>query len=426
MKKLLVHQNRRYLMQEDGSPFFYLADTAWELFHRLTKEEARLYIGERSRQGFNVIQAVALSEFDGLRTPNAYGRCPLLESDGEYDPAKPDLDGEYSYWDHVDYIINTAAQYGIYIALLPTWGDKFNIKWGKGPEIFDEQNAYAYGSFIAKRYCGFDNIIWVLGGDRPIENDKHRAVIDAMGKAIRENDPNHLITYHPMGDSSSAEFVANKDYIDFHGTQTGHHIGTYYGHELIRKTFSLDDKPVLDLEPRYEDHPACFKPQYGYYWDASDVRQSAYYALMEGVCGHTYGNHCVWSMNDTVTEYFKYTWQDAILHDGAEQMRYLSKLRMSRPYFEFRPSPELICEESALNARQCSGRGDKYAFVYTPLGMPVRVYLNRLCESPVKASWFNPRNGQTQTIGITAPTESLFVPPSNGKDNDWVLILDVM
>ena len=144
-------------MQEDGSPFFYLADTAWELFHRLTKEEARLYIGERSRQGFNVIQAVALSEFDGLRTPNAYGRCPLLESDGEYDPAKPDLDGEYSYWDHVDYIINTAAQYGIYIALLPTWGDKFNIKWGKGPEIFDEQNAYAYGSFIAKRYCGFDN-----------------------------------------------------------------------------------------------------------------------------------------------------------------------------------------------------------------------------------------------------------------------------
>ena len=58
--------------------------------------------------------------------------------------------------------------------------------------------------------------------------------------------------------------------------------------------------------------------------------------------------------------------------------------------------------------------------------MPVRVYLNKLCESPVKASWFNPRNGQTQTIGITAPTESLFVPPSNGKDNDWVLILDVM
>lgn len=35
-----VSDNHRYLVQSDGSHFFYLGDTAWKLFHRLTLEEA--------------------------------------------------------------------------------------------------------------------------------------------------------------------------------------------------------------------------------------------------------------------------------------------------------------------------------------------------------------------------------------------------
>ena len=33
--KLRVAANHRYLEYDDGTPFFYLGDTAWELFHRL-------------------------------------------------------------------------------------------------------------------------------------------------------------------------------------------------------------------------------------------------------------------------------------------------------------------------------------------------------------------------------------------------------
>ena len=32
MKKLKVHHEKHYFMWEDGTPFFYLGDTAWELF----------------------------------------------------------------------------------------------------------------------------------------------------------------------------------------------------------------------------------------------------------------------------------------------------------------------------------------------------------------------------------------------------------
>ena len=58
---------------DDGTPFFYLGDTAWELFHRLTFDEAEHYLRDRAAKGFTVIQAVALAELDGLHTPNMRG-----------------------------------------------------------------------------------------------------------------------------------------------------------------------------------------------------------------------------------------------------------------------------------------------------------------------------------------------------------------
>ncbi len=86
-----------------------------------------------------MIQAVALAELDGLNDPNAYGHRPLLGND----PTRPDVkDGASNdYWDHVDFIVKKANSLGLYIGFLPTWGDKWNKKWGAGPEIFTTQNA---------------------------------------------------------------------------------------------------------------------------------------------------------------------------------------------------------------------------------------------------------------------------------------------
>ena len=82
----------RCLAWDDGTPFFYLGDTAWELFHRLNREEMDHYFAERARQGFTAVQAVALAEFEGVTVPNAYGRLPLHFADGLPDPTSPDLD----------------------------------------------------------------------------------------------------------------------------------------------------------------------------------------------------------------------------------------------------------------------------------------------------------------------------------------------
>jgi hypothetical protein len=126
--KIILSENKRFLVFEDGTPFFYLGDTAWELFHRLNKEETERYLENRREKGFTVIQAVVLAELDGLNTPNAEGEKPLIDND----PTKINE----AYFQHVDWVIKKAEEKGLFIGLLPTWGDKWNKKWGVGPVSF--------------------------------------------------------------------------------------------------------------------------------------------------------------------------------------------------------------------------------------------------------------------------------------------------
>ncbi len=426
MRKLKIQG--RFLSWDDGEPFFYLADTAWELFHRLSREEAAEYFALRGSQGFTAVQAVALAEFEGVTTPNFYGRLPLKFTEGLPDPEKPDTDGEYSYWDHVDFCIKTAEKHGIMVSLLPTWGDKFRLcEWGKGPEIFTVENAYAYGKWIGRRYAQSPNIIWMLGGDRPLE-PCHRAIVDAMAKGIREEDGVHRITFHPPGCQTSLDYMADAEYVDFHTAQTGHGVEQCYQSDAVMgKMREACEKPYLDSEPRYEGHPACFNPSLGYYWDENDVRQNLYWDLLAGACGHTYGHHAVWSMNREACAYTPDVWKNALHAPGAGQVAYGKKLRLSRDYFSLTPAPAgLVQEKYAGMGHLGTAVGKNYAYVYTPLGLPFSVDLSWFPEAKcVKASWFNPRTGKEKLFGIfPAAGKSTFAPDTQGKGCDWVLILD--
>jgi hypothetical protein len=101
---LKVSENQRFLQYENGDPFFYLGDTAWELFHRLSREEADLFLETRAAQGYNVIQAVVLAELDGLRVPNYEGNLPLIDMD----VTRPNE----AYFEFVDYVVDKAASLG--------------------------------------------------------------------------------------------------------------------------------------------------------------------------------------------------------------------------------------------------------------------------------------------------------------------------
>ena len=56
LPQLKVSNNHRYLVTAEQQPFFWLGDTAWELSHRLNREDAERYLERRAQQGFTVIQ----------------------------------------------------------------------------------------------------------------------------------------------------------------------------------------------------------------------------------------------------------------------------------------------------------------------------------------------------------------------------------
>ncbi|HZG56689.1 glycoside hydrolase family 140 protein [Paenibacillus sp.] len=427
MQRLQVSENGRFLVQADGTPFFWLGDTAWELFHKLDRAEAELYLDNRAERGFNVIQAVALAEFEGVTTGNAYDRLPLTrDAEGRWDPSNPDVGGEYDYWAHVDFVVDAAAARGMYIAVLPTWGDKYNRMWGKGPEIFEPGNAYAYGKWLGSRYRDRPNVVWVLGGDRPLHTSKHHAIIRSMALGLKEGDEGgHLIAFHPTGKEASSTYVHGEEWLDFNMIQSGHFAGNQQNADMIEKDYNrLPTKPILDAEPCYEDHPIDFQAANGYF-DPADVRKAAYYAVFSGAFGHTYGHHSIWSMTTEPNEYFIMSWKDAVLRPGAAQMRHVRRLIEARPFLERVPDQGLLAGNDAGANRQVATRGAKYAMAYSPNGLRLRISMGRIQGARVRASWYDPRTGTFSTFGeYENRGVAEFVPPSSGRGDDWVLVLD--
>ncbi len=418
-----ISDNKRYLLK-DGKPFFWLGDTGWELFHRLNREEADRYLKTRSEQGFTVVQAVALAEMDGMRVPNANGDIPFFDQDLD----KPNE----KYFAHMDYIIDRADYYHITIGLLPTWGDKvFADRWGKGPEIFNSQNAATYASWLANRYKDRTNIIWILGGDRIPRGENDLAIWRSMGNAIKKATNNKaIISFHPQPNQlGSAEWFHQDGWLDFNMFQTGHCRETAV-YEKIQAVYNKrPTKPVMDAEPIYEDHPVCFNVNDLGTSNAYDVRRSAYLDLFAGAFGHTYGCHDVWQMYSPRYEGVNgphMYWYDALALPGARQMVFVRRLLEAYPLLDRVPDQGLI-QENALTPgeRIQATRGADYLFVYSSVGRSFIVNLGKTKGKTLQAYWYDPRNGKTRDLEpFTNTGKRKFSPPTAGYGQDWILVID--
>jgi Protein of unknown function (DUF4038)/Putative collagen-binding domain of a collagenase len=398
--------------------------------------EAEYYLETRRVQGFNVIQAVVLAEFDGIHTPNANGHVPLLGDD----PTRLNP----FYFRYVDEIIRLAASKGLYIGLLPTWGDKVHASlWGTGPVIFTTENAQIYGRLLGQRYRNDLNILWVLGGDRPAEG--YETLWAAMAAGIEEGlGYRPFFTYHPNGGQSSSAWLHDADWLDMHMMQSGHVLVDAPNWQMIQADYErIPAKPVIDGEPCYEDHPIdpflrLWRAEYGRY-NAYDVRKLAYRAVFAGACGHTYGNHSIWqfwALQRAPINFPMPPWDEAILRDGAAQLIHLKNLMLSLDYFDRIPAQDLLLDlpvvppadaaehtnaiRAAYPVATRSSTGS-YALIFFPLaGQRLQLDL-RVLAGAGTAQWYDPRTGVYHPAGSYAPQICSFTSPLGGPD--WVLVL---
>lgn len=434
--KLRVSENKRFFTDEKGNPFFWLGDTGWLLFSKLNRQEAVQYLEDRRRKGFNVIQAMVLHT---TAAANVYGDSALINKNVAHPKTTPGSSfsdaAQYDFWDHVDYIIDVAAQKGLFIALVPVWGTNVKNGW------VSRDDAATYAKWLAERYKNKPNVIWLNGGD--IKGSDSMSTWNTIGSTIRKTDPNHLITFHPFGRTSSSEWFHNAEWLDFNMFQSGHrsydldtsaeeHRFGPDNYKFVNIDYNLTPvKPSLDGEPSYELIPHGLHDTTKPYWNANDVRRYGYWSVFAGAAGHTYGHNSVMQMHKPTDKGSAYGskkyWNQALNDSGARQMIYLKNLVLSKPYFNRVPDQSLIAGEQGKKYDYIAAtRGDDYAFIYDYTGRNFSVNMGKITGSKVRGTWYNPRDGSRFPWGIYPNKGTVkFNPPGVPMEgNDWVLILE--
>lgn len=393
--RLQVSQDGRRLQYENGKPFFWLGDTAWELFGLLTLEEIKVYLDNRAAKGFNVIQ-VSCHTLNSAGKPNRYGEMMLHEKNGQLIPNE-------KYFPIMDSTLHYAAERNMYLALVPTWGDL--IIDGK----LDSANAFSLGKWLGKRYADNTNIIWIIGGDKPgVTPEKDfRPIWRGLAYGILEGTGKEtLITYHPNGERSSSEWFHTEPWLGFNMIQSSHGRKDAPTWEMVKKDRTLlPTKPTLDSEPNYEDHPVSpwptWKVENGYYRDY-DVRKQLYRSVFAGAFGVTYGHHAVWQFFNERVEARNFPdrgWVNALNRPGAFQAGYLRKLIESRPSENSIPDAGMITQGQGVAGERIEVLRDnrgKWIMVYLPVAKEIELNMSGMTSKQIAVWWFNPSTGKSR------------------------------
>jgi hypothetical protein len=375
-----VSDDGRYFVDRAGSPFFWLGDTAWPLFAEYTPEQAEAYLTNRADKGFTVVQAVlAWGKGTGaeMKTPltNTSGHRPWLNGN----PATPDD----AYFQDVERLVRFAAQRGLVLAMLPTWGYYVNDE----PTI-TVKNARTYGRWLGARFKDAPNIVWVNGGDRIATGFED--VYRELARGLREGDGGaHLITYHPCGWRSSSQYFHADDWLSFNMIETWTEWSKIYP-AVIADALLTPRKPVVLGEGAYENGPEY--PQGPI--TPLIVRRQAWWAVMAGGFA-TYGQNQMWRMEPG--------WDETFDTPGADQVALMKKIVTSLPWWELTPDQGLFAlgvdSGRTLNTAMRARDGQR-ALIYLSSQTTVSIHLDKIAAKNVRATWISPVTGERKEAGV--------------------------
>lgn len=412
-----LSHDQRHFVTEDGDPFFWLADTAWNGAIRSTQEGWERYLERRREQGFTVIQFVATQWRAAESDPD--GRKAYIENDR--------LAVNPAWFQRMDARVDAVNAHGLVAAPVVLWAC---TETDPGREL-GLRDAARLARYIVSRW-GAHQVMWILAGDGGyLEETKDRWL--AIGGAVFGQRHDRLVTLHHGGQLWIADEIRKEPWFDFIGYQSGHGDSEKNLRWLIEgpPTEAWREEPVcpiLNMEPNYEAHPSYHS---GRKFTPALVRRAAYWSLMlTPTAGVTYGHNHIWPWA-TEPELPKgheglgtvQPWHTAVDAPGALSMSTMRTFFESLPWWRLRPAQSLLAEQPGADdptrfvSAAATEDGD-LAVAYTPAGESIRLRTEEF-EGAV-AEWFDPRTGDRSEA--TAPTGGVteFTPPAEG---DWVLVV---
>jgi len=430
---LRLSDNRRYLVDREGRPFFYFADTAWSIVWKGREREWIHYLERRHEQGLTVVQVNLLPWCDDLA--DVEGNAPFVAGD----VTRPNE----AYFARYDRFLNLASKRGLFTCLMLLWGGP---REGLPAARFTTEQATHFARWAVERFTGC-RMIWSVSGDGPYDEEAEKW--EAVGQAVDAADPNDHPTTNHLVTSRGWRFLHHRSaWHDFHMIQTGHYAPARDNIRALPLAYyrAKPTKAFVNGEPWYEAHPDMSdRPAYGPIFDEEHQRYAFWVSLLSGATmGHTYGAQGIWNWKRPGDDEAHLAgpqigpiWSEALELLGAEQCALGVRCLREWSWWRLQPTPERARSVSPETppARQpaCARIPGEGWLVYLPaddhdvelLGLNVPgVGGLGVAGHGWRARWLDPRDGAEHAIGaVDVPGDGIWRAPERPSDEDWVLLL---
>ncbi|NOJ47697.1 apiosidase-like domain-containing protein [Bradyrhizobium archetypum] len=433
-----LNSERSTFVDQDGNPCFACGDAPQYLIQQLSKPDMETYLFDRAARGINVLWMIAADKVYQSNPPNNLaGDAPFSGADF--------TNFNEPYWAHVDHVMRRCLAYGITVLLMPLF---VGLKGTEGylTSVRDTSDTVieGYGTFLAERYKGFPNLIWLIGGDADPNNAVVYGKLDKLAMAIKAADPLHLMTMEANYVLETGGPTPNGGYssVDAHTIAYGS-IRPWLDINWVYEPLAT---VVSGAQRCYSQGLPCLLGEDWYELEHSTTgvrsRAEGYGAVLGGcTLGRLFGNGAIWPFNSPNAgngiNAGPPTWQSQLNSAGSVGQQLLGKLFRSRSFQLLVPdTSNVVMTAGADSGSVCARTSDgRTIIVYLPSrerfwerlisgGRSVTIDMGKITDATNLATcnWYNPGTG-TVTAGGDFANSGMrsFKSPDTG---DWVLVID--
>lgn len=409
-----------HLIYADGTPFFWLGDTAWNGPLKSTDDEWEEYLSDRESKGFTVIQ-FATTQWRGCAS-DSEGRTAFKGS------GRIAIDPEF--FKHLDGKIDRINAHGLVAAPVILWA----LPYGAGRELspgyyLPDNEAILLARYMVARY-GANHVIWMLGGDgKFIDDFEQRWKNIGRGVFGSRNHPG-LVTLHPMGLSWYGNVYDDEDWLDIVGYQSSHSI-RQDTIDWINKGPAANEwdkippRPIINLEPIYENIIPNATER--------DVRNACWWSLFATpAAGVSYGANGMWSWLREGEQILNHRhnpntkpWHESLALPGAAEAGYIAGFMKRFDWTRLRPAPGLLASQPGTEnftnfISVLSTDTRDLILVYFPHKIKADIYNTDGLD--YAARWFDTKQNTFTKADITSEKGHISAEPP--VEGDFVLVLE--
>ena len=408
-----------YFTHSDGTPYFWLACTAWNGALRSTESEWDLYLQQRVSNNYSAIQFVTTQwrgcdkSSEGLVAFTGSG-CISINPD---------------FFRLIDRKIDKINEYGLVAAPVVLW----TLQSGAGRELspgyyLPDDQAILLAKYIVARYGG-NQVVWILGGDGNYTGTYEQRW-KTIGRAVFDGTHQGIVAQHPQGRSWIGEVYKDEKWIDIIGYQSSHSNAEGTVNWITKGPVSqmwnhLPPRPLINLEPNYEE--------IGFRITDRDVRNASYWSLFATpIAGITYGANGIWPWLHKGEKILNHgdapgtsSWDVSINFPGSIQMGYLAGFIKRFSWWNLYPAQELLLNQPGDEkfnhfVSVVKTIDNKIILAYLPVKQTIKILKPAGHNYTIK--WFDPVKN-SYSAGISEDDGNVLTITSP-VDSDMVLILE--